>query len=379
MENKNSSQSLAVRYRPRVLKDLIGQPSVSTQILGMLKTGRFPSTILFAGESGGGKTTSARMLARYILCLRPEKDFSPCNVCISCKYSANHPDLHEINMADNRGIDDIRSMIQASKSMPTLGRKRIFLLDETHALTPQAFQTTLKVLEEPPEHTMWLLCTTNPEKIPSTILGRCHRFHIKPISEELIVKRLNRIASKEGVEFDKIKQGESVLKEIANLSGGRMRDSIAMLESVLFAIASEKEFSAKDLIKHFARNPDADLDVQAANFLAYMLLLDTKGCIKTIFTASNCRGLMQKTRWLIHASIQAAVGQNYWRTPTWKAFEEIAKKQELKVSLNRLLGIQDLLCTLEMQFNSLSIDEFVLMTSRVGNYIATLKSEQKDK
>jgi hypothetical protein len=124
-------ESLAVRYRPKSLSDLVGQDHIATQIRGMLKKGTFPSTMLFNGESGCGKTTTARMISRYILCKNPDTTtHEPCGVCSSCTYGDSHPDVAEINMAEQRGIDDVRALIQSSKNMPTIGDHRVFIVDE---------------------------------------------------------------------------------------------------------------------------------------------------------------------------------------------------------------------------------------------------------
>lgn len=527
---RSTTTSLAVKYRPRTLDDLVGQDAVATQVRGMVKSGRFPSTIGLFGESGSGKTTISRMIARYVNCLSPSKDDgSPCNECASCTYGDAHPDLHELNMADNRGIDDIRNLIQSAKSMPTLGNRRVFILDEVHACftadtkimlsngsfitmaelgervaakqkvrvasynhvkgeveakkvthflpktkyatelrrvgvrqmgtvgyidctydhkiwstksdawvkaedlqghtllsninvlstvvsidssedvsendkvdvydltvadnhnyfvlpsggvcpvlvsncTPQAFQTLLKPLEDAPPHTMWLLATTNPEKLPSTILGRCHKFQIKPIPEEAIVKRLRVIAKKEGVDFKEVEGGKEILSTIANVSNGRMRDSISSLESVLFALASGKEFTPKQLIAEFATTAEANLDKAAAEFLYYVLKGDAKGVISTVLATKNVRGIINKTRWLAHGLVCQSVNQPFFKTYAWNCFNALLRKDNgVKVRLSLLLEIQHLLVTVETQLNSVSIDETVLFTSAVGNFLVQHK------
>jgi len=124
-------ESLAVKYRPKLLTDLVGQGHIATQILGMLKRKRFPSTMLLNGESGCGKTTTARIIARYLLCRNPDPETqAPCGECPSCRYGDGHPDISEINMAEARGIDDVRALIQSSRSMPTVGNYRVFIVDE---------------------------------------------------------------------------------------------------------------------------------------------------------------------------------------------------------------------------------------------------------
>lgn len=375
---KAPSVSLAVKYRPRTLDDLVGQDAVSTQVRGMIKTGRFPPTLGLFGESGAGKTTTARMIARYINCLKPSKEGTPCGECSSCEYSEHHPDVHEINMANERGIDDARNLINSARSMPVIGNKRIFILDEMHACTPQALQTFLKALEEPPTHTVWILATTDPQKLPSTILGRVHKFAIKPIEPEVIAKRLRVISKREGVDLREIEGGKEIAETIANLSNGRMRDAISALEGVLFAIASGDKIAPKDLIANFANNTDADLDRMAAQFTYAMITGNAKNVIQTIIDSKNVRGLLGKTRWLLQALINQSVERPYFRMYSWQNFAALMNKEKAgnktNVRLSTLLALQDLLCTIEIQLNSVSIDETVLFTSRVGQFLTQQKA-----
>lgn len=367
------SQSLAVKYRPRTLSKLVGQESVVAQVQGMLRLNRFPSTILLVGETGSGKTTTGRLIASHILCQNLTKELTPCGECSSCEYKKGHPDLHELNMANSRGIDDIRALVSSANSMPTLGRKRIFLLDECHSLTPQAFQALLVPLEEPPAHTMWLMATTDPQKMPAAILGRADKLYIRPIKEEALVSRLKYIAKKESPKLFELKNSDKLFSEIAHLSNGRMRDSIATLSSVIFAFSSGRDYTVQDLIKEIARTPDADLDALAVSLLIALLNTNVKAATKAIFDASNARGLMTKTRWLVHAAVQSAVGKQFWRTTAMKDFSKRVSSENVSVSLSRLLLVQDLLCSVEMQMNSISIDDLVLLSSKVGAFLVSQK------
>lgn len=369
------SGSLATKYRPKTLADFVGQEPVATQVAGMVKKRRFPNTIGLFGESGAGKTTLSRMIARYVQCSEPTDEGDPCGTCVSCSYGVNHPDVAELNMADSRGIDDIRSLIQSARSMPTFGRKRIFILDEVHSCTPAAFQTLLKPLEEPPEHTMWILATTNPEKLPSTVLGRCLKFQVKPIPAEAIVKRLRTIAKREGHDMKEVEGGKEILSAIANMANGRMRDSIQSLESVLYALESGKSFTADDLIKNYATSGEANLDKAAAELVAALIKIDAKTCIKTVLTTGNARGLINKTRWLVHALICQSVGENFFRTYSWNCFTALVRKEsDVRVKLSALLEIQNLLAELEIKLNSVSIDDNVLFTAALGRYMAEARA-----
>lgn len=367
-------ESLSLRYRPKLLSDLIGQEHIATEIMGMLKLNRFPQTILINGESGCGKTTTARMIARYIHCRHPDKkDYTPCGECISCKYEKDHPDVHELNMAEQRGIDDVRSLIQSSRSMPTIGDNRIFIIDEIHAMTTQAAQAFLKPLEEPPSRTMWILCTTNPEKLPTTVLGRCHKFNVGQIPPEKLVGRLARISKREGVDIKEREGGPQMLKLMADLANGRMRDAITLLEKAIFAISSGQEFDSKTLMKTFLTTADSDLDKASATLLAAILAGDLKGMLKAVRVTNNPRGLLNKMRWLLMYLLDSAIGEAKYAPYNAKLFSKMASTNGLKVNLNKIVRLQYLLLEMESRFNSMSVDENVVMLSMFGNEIAISK------
>ena len=364
-------ESLAVKHRPLTLDDLVGQDHIAAEIRGMLKKGQFPSTMLFNGESGCGKTTAARMIARYILCKSPDPEtFAPCGTCPSCRYGSSHPDIAEINMAEARGIDDVRALIQSSRNMPTIGENRIFIIDEVHAMTTQAAQAFLKPLEEPPSRTLWLLATTNPEKLPTTILGRCHRFDVRRIEPSVLVRRLYRIARREGTDFKTVADGMDILKFIADLADGRMRDSVNLLEKALFALASDSTLDKNSLLQSFLRTSDSDLEKASAHLVASVLSNDLKGMLKQVRGSQNARGILSKTRWLIQFLIDDAVGLAKYTPYNARLFAKISKDQSVKVNLSALVRFQYLLLEIESKFNLMSLDENVIMLSMLGNHMA---------
>lgn len=368
-KSKTVIESLAVKYRPNSLCDLVGQDHLVSQIRGMFKTKRFPSSLLIAGESGTGKTTTARIIARTLLCKNLGEDLVPCGECISCKYTNNHPDVQEINIADARGIDDIRSLIQASRNMPTIGDNRIFILDECHSLTSQAQATILKPLEEPPARTLWILATTSPEKLNSTILGRCHQFSVRPIPPEIIRKRLNRIARLEGVDYRAFEDWSTIVKTITDLSNGRMRDSIQMLESVIYMIGNDYNVTAQDVIKRFMTTTEAELDEAAARVLVALIKRDNKSMLKEI-RSGNARGILNKLRWLLVYLTDNSVGVAKFTPWSAKVFASLAKKTEgITISLNYLLSIQYLLLDIEARMNSINLDDSIIMSSMLGNFV----------
>lgn len=372
------SESLAVKYRPKNLSELVGHSGVVQQLQGMFKSGRVPNTVLLAGESGTGKTTLARMIARTVNCQHLDQTtFAPCGTCFSCQYEAGHPDIHEINMADTRGIDDVRALISASRNSPSIGSHRVFIVDECHAMTPQAAQAFLVPLESPPTRTMWILATTNPEKLPGTILGRCHQFSLKKLDDQSLRKRLLVIARREGVVLKEMEGYEQILSTIVSLSNGRARDSIQLLESVIFGIRSGDAVDPKTILAKFLTTPEAELDQAAAELLVSILASDLKGTIKAIRGSGNARGVMYKLRFLLVYLIDASVGLAKFQPWSAKQFSKLATPREVKVSLMRLVELQNLLLEMEMRFNTINVEESITMLSMIGANIAAHASRSR--
>ena len=220
---------VARRYRPDSFVDLVGQPQVSQALQNAIATRRIGHAYLFTGARGVGKTSTARILAKALNCstgLTPE----PCGACDICLSIARGEDMDvlEIDGASNRGIDEIRQLRSNVNIRPSRGRFKVYIIDEVHMLTTPAFNALLKTLEEPPEHVKFIFCTTDPEKIPITVLSRCQRFDFAPVDTESIVDRLRFIVESEGVEAD-----ESALTLLARRANGSLRDSQSLLEQLL--------------------------------------------------------------------------------------------------------------------------------------------------
>ena len=216
-------QVLYRKYRPKTLQEVAGQDIVVKILKNSLKNDKLSHAYLFSGPRGTGKTSIAKILARVINCSNPV-DYSPCNKCVSCTQK-NNVDIIEIDAASNNGVDEIRELKNKINLVPSFGKYKIYIIDEVHMLSIGAFNALLKTLEEPPAHAMFILATTEPHKIPVTILSRCQRLDFKKISEESIFKRLNEIVEKEKINID-----PEAIKEIARLSDGGMRDAISMLD-----------------------------------------------------------------------------------------------------------------------------------------------------
>lgn len=364
-----SLESMAVKYRPRTINDLIGQDSVVTQVKGMLKSKKFSTSILIHGGSGCGKTTTARIIARTLFCTNLDAEYNPCGECPSCKYGDSHPDVYEMNMAETRGIDDVRQLIQSSRNMPTIAPFRVFIIDEVHAWTTQASEAFLKPLEEPPARTMWILCTTNPEKLKPTILGRCKKFPVQPIDPEVMMKRLGYISKKEGLDMKEREDGKQILKLVADMSNGHMRDAIEILESVIYALRADAKMDTKSLMSKVMTAGDADLDKGSAYLIASVLNGDLKDIVHQIRASQNARGLLNKSRWLLQYLLDNAVGLAKYSPYNAKIFAKVAKENNIKVKLQMLIKLQFLLIEIENRFNTMNIDETVMMQSMVGQFM----------
>lgn len=245
-------KALYRRFRPMTFGEILGQDHITTTLRNQVIAGRVGHAYLFTGVRGCGKTTSAKVLARAINCLNP-KDGEPCNECDICKaqMEGSLTDVVEMDAASNNGVDDIRAIRDEVNFLPTVAKYRVYIIDEVHMLSTGAFNALLKTLEEPPAHVKFILCTTEPQKLPATILSRCQRFDFKKISSEKIVENLDHICNECGINYS----GKS-LELIAELSEGAMRDSLSILERCVQD--GENEIS-EDKIKQLVGIPEIEI------------------------------------------------------------------------------------------------------------------------
>ena len=234
--------SLYRRWRPQRFQDVVGQDDVVRTLRNAVVAGELAHAYLFAGERGIGKTTIARILARAANCLAPQAG-EPCNACPNCKtiLSNRSLDILEIDGASNRGIDHIRRLRQEVAFAPTDLRTKVYIIDEVHMLTNEAWNALLKTLEEPPTHVVFVFATTEPHKVPRTILSRCQAFDFRRIPEEKIAARLAEIAQAETIRIS-----EDALRLIARKANGGMRDAIVMIEQA--ASYKQGEINAPELL-----------------------------------------------------------------------------------------------------------------------------------
>ena len=251
---------LARKYRPKTFDEITGQEHVATTLINAIRTNRLAHAYLFAGPRGVGKTTMARILAKSLNCEKGLTN-SPCNQCSSCLEisESRNMDVFEIDGASNRGIDEIRNLRENVRYAPARGRSKIYIIDEVHMLTTEAFNALLKTLEEPPGHVFFIFATTEPQKVISTILSRCQRFDFRRMKIKEIVDRIRFIAEEEGIEIDSdssrliaqkadgsMRDGESMLDQLSSYTAGKVR--VEDVREVLGLFDSNLLFELTDLI-----------------------------------------------------------------------------------------------------------------------------------
>ena len=228
-------QALYRKYRPQTFDDVVGQLAVTQTLKTQLTTDKMSHAYLFTGSRGTGKTSCAKILAKAVNCLQPENG-NPCNRCSACRSidDGSCMDVLEIDAASNNGVDNVRDLRDDAVYTPSQVKKRVYIIDEVHMLSISAFNALLKIIEEPPEHLLFILATTELHKVPATILSRCQRFSFRRITQEDIAARLQYVAYQENIDMD-----ESAARVLARLADGGMRDGLSLLDQVASATTGE--------------------------------------------------------------------------------------------------------------------------------------------
>jgi len=223
-------QVLARKWRPRVFEEIVGQSHVVTALVNALESKRLHHAYLFTGTRGTGKTTLARILAKALNCETNGITAHPCGKCRACTEidAGRFVDLLEVDAATNTKVDEMRDLLDSAQYMPTVGRFKVYIIDEVHMLSKQAFNSMLKTLEEPPEHLKFILATTDPQKIPVTVLSRCLQFNLKQMPRAAMVDHLTRILGEEKIDFER-----EALGLIARSAMGSMRDALSLLDQAI--------------------------------------------------------------------------------------------------------------------------------------------------
>ena len=244
----NNSKVLALKYRPQTFDDLIGQEVVAETITNSIKADKIPNAYLFTGIRGIGKTTTARIVAKGLNCLNGIENLCKEDLCENCKSIAdsNHIDVLEMDAASKTGVDDVRDLIEFSRYGPTSAKYKIFIIDEVHMLSKQAFNALLKTLEEPPEYLKFIFATTEIKKIPITVVSRCQRFDLSRIKSSELFEFIKDIKEKE-----KGKASDEALKLIVKISEGSVRDALSLLDRALLSLDEKTELDLNAAQKIF--------------------------------------------------------------------------------------------------------------------------------
>lgn len=354
------TSQLANEYRPHKLDDVVGQDHAVSAIEGMFKRQKVPSSLMFSGHYGCGKTTFALIFARQVNC----EKLNLCGKCFSCLFK-KHPDVSYYDCAVDGSIASIRNLIAAAQNAPAT-RKRVFVLDEVHALRGPSEKALLTATENPAPNTIWILCTTNPEAVHKTLVSRCTHFRLKQIEIGTLVDRMKVIAEAEGYKIKK--DAVKALTTIAESSNGSLREAVSKLDIFLSILASGKKYNPDDLSSFV--DIEADLDETSAHFLAAVFQRDYVKMVQAAKVCGGVRGLLNKVRWLIEYRIGIHTGMNKYTPYNGKLFDAVAKQHKLKTGIKGLIQLQNLLCEIELKLNTATLDETVVFYSSVGAFLS---------
>lgn len=372
--------NLHSKYRPTKIEDYVGQESIFKVFAGWRKTGKVPSTLLITGQTGSGKTTLARLLARYVNC----ETFSACGKCPSCKLDiSHHPDIIQSDMGNKGKVDDVRALVESARLSPRFNR-RVFIIDEAHLMTSQAESALLVPTEEPDAKTMWVFCTTDPEKMRETIRNRCNILSVRPIEPKVIAERLNYICEKEGIDVEG-KKAQKALKTVAEFSDGQMRRAISLMQAIISQTLGSGEKLTDDLVMDcFSSDPEIQLDELAVSLLASWLDFDLPATIRFLRKAQNPRGIVSKLRWLLHGLIGHECEANKFTSSQLKMFFGLAKQRQkdkdpIKYSLPKLISLQKVVNDTEVLFNSTSLPADILLETNLCFLMTEMHASSKAK
>ena len=334
---------VARRYRPQTFAELIGQDHVARALTGAIESNRVGHAYLFTGARGVGKTSAARILAKALNCQRGPSP-TPCNQCDLCESisAGSDVDVLEIDGASNRGIDEIRQLRQNVNIRPSRARFKIYIIDEVHMLTREAFNALLKTLEEPPEHVKFIFCTTEAAKIPITILSRCQRFDFAGIRLPSIIERLTQIVAAEGCSAE-----PEALAILARRAGGSMRDSQSLVEQLL-SIAGQK-ITVTDVNALLGTAGEARM----ASLVAHLVERDAGGAIAEVAAAVDegvdVGQLLEQLLGYFRDMMAAAVG-----CPPDALLHTSPAEHQLLADAGRQLGLETILAILQILEHTLT-------------------------
>lgn len=342
-------------YRPQTFADVLGQEIITTTLSNQILTGRTAHAYLFSGPRGVGKTTTARIIAKALSCTqRTQGSAEPCNACVACVSitEGSAIDIIEIDAASNTGVDHVREVIiESAHTRPTSLVYKIFIIDEVHMLSKSAFNALLKILEEPPKHVVFVLATTEPEKLPDTIISRCQHFHFRNIPDDILRSHVESLATQEGVTID-----PSIIDRIVRKSGGCGRDAVRFLDQLLGL--GKKDITVSDANTLF---PVA-AEEWIRSYLSAILAHDAQGAIKRVVEAQE-QG--QHIKSLMERSLEVLRALLVFSTTNTVPHGELLTETEIKEMLGTvdtvtLLALFDIIADRQRQIDTLPLPSYAL-------------------
>ena len=323
-----STTGWAEKHRPKKFSDLVGQPHIVEALRSAIKSRELPNAYLLSGSFGQGKTSTARLLARYLNC----KTMNACGKCESCLEDIeHHPDIIEENAAESRGIDDVRELIKRASFKP-VHAVRVVILDEIHMYTTPAFNALLKTLEKPPANTLFVLCTTDPYKIPGTVLSRCVQLVVKPIRDEVMYERLKTIAL-----IEKVKLHSSILEACAKMSGGHARNAVNLLYSAAQIVKRDPSAKVDDILSQVESQSLPGDDNVALKLLSCIYGRKPSTFAKTCFDAESAYTVIGRMLFMNEALM--ALATNSRPQGLWISKNVQALSKTLKTDLLTMLNV----------------------------------------
>ena len=356
---------LHLKYRPKIVADLVGQDNTVKVLTGMFKRQAVPSAILLAGPSGTGKTTTARIIARTVMC-KSSKEGVACGTCKSCVAfdAGTHGDYIELNAANERSIDDIRDLIKRSNMMPQVGNMRVIMLDECQQLTSASAQALLKPIEHPPARTLWLLGSMEPNRLLPALVSRCQVLYLNVVPSDVLGTYLYKVAKKEGVVLPK--ESTALLAELSN---GHPRAALQLLDSVIQYTSSLDEGVelGEEMLKEFVLSSSIleDDDKAALKLLVGLVALNLTTTHKAILMAKSHMAVANKLQYLTMFCLHRVLGVDdksvVWYTHSNKEALSAIERLELdgKSIKSRLVGILSLPTQVKTLIQSVAAPEQV--------------------
>lgn len=360
-----SSIALALKYRPTLFNDLVGQNAISQTLSLALDSKHISHAYLFSGLRGSGKTSSARIFARALQC-ESGPTSTPCGECPNCTAAlqGNHMDIIEMDAASSRGIDDIKRLIEQTKYHPSLGRYKIFIIDEVHMLSKEAFNALLKTLEEPPEFVKFILATTDPLKLPATILSRTQHFRFKQIPHKLVVEHMSNILDKEQVSYE-----PQALDIIARSGAGSLRDTLTLLDQAIIFCKNHIEVTAvSDML--------GIVDPEVLQKYFYHILhkqdQETQAILETLFEY-ECEMILDEM--MLFLKDKLLQRDSAFPPLLLDRFAYILTESKTLLNLNTDGNFVLLLCTLKMQ-EAMKIKDIQSMIEELENEVFSAQTKQ---